>query len=64
MCSSCYNSPVTGENAQIQKDLAVAPEDPEFITGAVAGLSERQLFQVDLAFLGNKAGLFLSTHAL
>lgn len=64
MYSSCYNLPVTGSNALIQKDSTVVPEDLELIKGAVLGLSKQQLFQMDLAFTGKKVGLFLTVHPL
>ena len=47
-----------------RKDLAVAPEDPEFLIGTVVGLLRWQLFQADLAFPGNEVGWFLSVHTL
>jgi len=64
MYSSCYNLPVTGSNAPIQKDSTVVSEDLELIKGAVIGLSKWWLFQIDLAFIGKKVRLFLSTHTL
>lgn len=61
---SCDSFPATGENAQIRKDPTVVPEDLELTKGAVVRLSERRLFQTDLAFAGEKVGLLLGTDAL